>query len=74
MNLFDFDNSNRGLSISTQFWIFPVIAIPLTALTLGTWYWLTKRRLRQIKKRDQDQGKAMVEYGVMGERKEALAV
>ncbi|KAL5363349.1 hypothetical protein BJX96DRAFT_177989 [Aspergillus floccosus] len=53
MNLFDFDNSSRGFSISTQFWIFPVIAIPLTLLTLGTWYWLTKRRLRQIKKREE---------------------
>ncbi|EAU34058.1 conserved hypothetical protein [Aspergillus terreus NIH2624] len=56
MNLFDFDNSNHGFSISYQFWIFVVIAVPLTLLTLGTWYLLTKRRLEEMKKKKQEKG------------------
>ncbi|KAE8383107.1 hypothetical protein BDV26DRAFT_304010 [Aspergillus bertholletiae] len=51
MNLFDFGDSAGGFTISKQFWIFIVAAVPLTMLTLGTWYIITKRqvRLRQAK-------------------------
>ncbi|PYH43991.1 uncharacterized protein BP01DRAFT_299882 [Aspergillus saccharolyticus JOP 1030-1] len=46
MNLFDFDGGdekNGGFTISNQFWIFVVIAVPLTLLTLLSWYLFTRR-------------------------------
>ncbi|KAI9927065.1 hypothetical protein MW887_003447 [Aspergillus wentii] len=58
MNLFDFDsgddNPNPIFTISRQFWIFVVIAVPLTLLTLGSWYYITRRslKLRQERARE----------------------
>ncbi|KAF9892111.1 hypothetical protein FE257_002517 [Aspergillus nanangensis] len=47
MNLFDFNGPNdSGFTISNKFWIFVVIAVPLTLLTVGSWYFITRRRLR----------------------------
>ncbi|KAL3455340.1 hypothetical protein BJX64DRAFT_272630 [Aspergillus heterothallicus] len=43
MNLFDF-GADGSLEISHHFWIFVVLALPLTLLTVGSWYWLTRRR------------------------------
>ncbi|PWY96716.1 hypothetical protein BO94DRAFT_592680 [Aspergillus sclerotioniger CBS 115572] len=48
MNLFDFGNGK--LSISRQFWIFIVLAVPLTLLTLAMWYFVTQRQLRNRQK------------------------
>ncbi|KAI9040380.1 uncharacterized protein KD926_008337 [Aspergillus affinis] len=52
MNLFDFDGEKDGggFTISRQFWIFVVAAVPLTFLTLASWYLITQRRLRLIRK------------------------
>ncbi|PLB46429.1 hypothetical protein P170DRAFT_438224 [Aspergillus steynii IBT 23096] len=52
MNLFDFDGGNDGgeFTISRQFWIFVIVAVPLTLLTLASWYLITQRRLRLIRK------------------------
>ncbi|PKY00575.1 hypothetical protein P168DRAFT_69791 [Aspergillus campestris IBT 28561] len=54
MNLFNFNdpNGNTKFTISPQFWIFVVIAMPLTALTLGFWYFMMRRRLRKRKYSD----------------------
>ncbi|KAL4887501.1 hypothetical protein BJY04DRAFT_212537 [Aspergillus karnatakaensis] len=47
MNLFDFDSSEeKEFMFSRRFWIFFAAAVPLTCLTLGFWYFLTKRRRR----------------------------
>ncbi|KAB8228804.1 uncharacterized protein BDW43DRAFT_290008 [Aspergillus alliaceus] len=52
MNLFDFEGPNGEVfRISRQFWIFVVAAVPLTLLTLGSWYYVTQRRLRFQKKK-----------------------
>ncbi|OOF94503.1 hypothetical protein ASPCADRAFT_397324 [Aspergillus carbonarius ITEM 5010] len=48
MNLFDF--ASEKLSISRQFWIFIVLAVPLTLLTLAMWYFVTQRQLRNRQK------------------------
>ncbi|RAL04458.1 uncharacterized protein BO80DRAFT_462077 [Aspergillus ibericus CBS 121593] len=50
MNLFDFANGDK-LSISRQFWIFIVLAVPLTLLTLAMWYFVTQRQLRNRQKK-----------------------
>lgn len=60
MNLFEFGDSNeKGFTISKQFWIFVVTAVPLTMLTLGSWYIITKRqvRLRQRRKEEREGSK-----------------
>ncbi|THC92711.1 hypothetical protein EYZ11_007818 [Aspergillus tanneri] len=60
MNLFEFDGGNgRGFTISGQFWIFVVIAVPLTLLTLAAWYLIIRRRSRlRAKSKDHDMEKA----------------
>jgi hypothetical protein len=52
MNLFTFQNPSggSGFAISRQFWVFIVLVVPLTVLTLGLWYWFSKRK--SSKKRD----------------------
>jgi hypothetical protein len=45
MNLFDFDGpDHKDFMVSRKFWIFLVAAVPLTCLTMGLWYVLTKQR------------------------------
>ncbi|KAL5341596.1 hypothetical protein BJX70DRAFT_395660 [Aspergillus crustosus] len=45
MNLFDFNDSKHDdFTVSSKFWIFFAAAVPLTCLTLGFWYLLTKHR------------------------------
>ncbi|KAJ0423940.1 hypothetical protein BJY00DRAFT_299447 [Aspergillus carlsbadensis] len=51
MNLFDFGESG-DLEISHHFWIFIVLAVPLTVLTVGSWYWLVQRR-KKLRERQQ---------------------
>ncbi|OJJ06554.1 hypothetical protein ASPVEDRAFT_56153 [Aspergillus versicolor CBS 583.65] len=45
MNLFDYSKTG-SFEISPQFWIFVVIAVPLTAVTVGSWYWFSRRKER----------------------------
>lgn len=47
MNLFSFDGPK--FTVSKEFWIFVVLAVPLTLLTLGSWYMFTRRRLLRRK-------------------------
>ena len=47
MNLFDFNsggNDAHEFTISKRFWIFPALTVPLTLLTLGSWYLFSRRR------------------------------
>jgi len=47
MNLFTFETSqDSGFRISPQFWIFIALAVPLTLLTVGSWFvimWRSKK-------------------------------
>jgi hypothetical protein len=43
MNFFDF-GEDGNLEISHHFWIFIILAVPLTVVTVGSWYWLVRRR------------------------------
>ncbi|KAL3431438.1 hypothetical protein BDV09DRAFT_188408 [Aspergillus tetrazonus] len=45
MNLFDY-GPEGNLEVSHDFWIFFILAVPLTAFTVGSWYWLVQRRRR----------------------------
>jgi hypothetical protein len=48
MNLFTFQSSpDSGFEVSHQFWLFFVFTIPLTFLTVGSWYWMARRRKKQ---------------------------
>lgn len=58
MNLFSFHDGKgtQNFTISKQFWIFVVLAVPLTLLTLGSWFIFTRRRvLRRKLQRSDDQ-------------------
>ena len=48
MNLFVFDASTRQIVIAKDFWVFVVIFLPLTAVTLFAWT-LLKRRADKIR-------------------------
>ncbi|KAF2438505.1 hypothetical protein P171DRAFT_491170 [Karstenula rhodostoma CBS 690.94] len=39
MNLVDFDSQSRNLAVSNQMWLYFVISVPLTAVTLLCWRW-----------------------------------
>ncbi|KAH7076862.1 hypothetical protein BKA63DRAFT_291670 [Paraphoma chrysanthemicola] len=39
MNLVDFDTESRNIVLSNQVWLYFVISVPLTALTLACWKW-----------------------------------
>lgn len=39
MNLVDFDSHSHSLLVSNQFWLYFVISIPLTVVTLVCWRW-----------------------------------
>lgn len=39
MNLVDFDSESRNLLVSKQLWLYFVISIPLTVMTLACWRW-----------------------------------
>ncbi|KAL4942534.1 hypothetical protein BDV06DRAFT_235383 [Aspergillus oleicola] len=50
MNFFDFNSPNDGeFATSKKIWVFFVAALPLTCLTVGFWYFLTKQRERARK-------------------------
>ncbi|RHZ45216.1 uncharacterized protein CDV56_102871 [Aspergillus thermomutatus] len=53
MNLFSFGESGSGFSISKQFWIYVAVAVPLTVLTLSTWWVITqKQKKKKAARRD----------------------
>jgi hypothetical protein len=37
MNLVDFDSKSRNLVVSNQLWLYFMISVPLTAVTLACW-------------------------------------
>jgi hypothetical protein len=50
MNLFTFQTSNgSGFQISRQFWVFVVLTVPLTILTVGSWFVITNRKKKRIR-------------------------
>ena len=45
MNLFIFDTGNgAGFTISKQFWVFVILVVPMTFITVGTWLIFARRR------------------------------
>ncbi|KAE8450330.1 hypothetical protein EG329_006758 [Mollisiaceae sp. DMI_Dod_QoI] len=48
MNLFTFQTSKgSGFQVSKQFWIFFLLTIPLTVITVGSWIFAARRRRKQ---------------------------
>ncbi|RAK80840.1 uncharacterized protein BO72DRAFT_492828 [Aspergillus fijiensis CBS 313.89] len=57
MNLFDFDGGCQGgFTISKQFWIFVVLAVPLTLLILASWYVITRRTRKARERKTEEEG------------------
>ena len=45
MNLFTFETAQgSGFQISAQFWIFLILSVPLTLLTVGAWFIIVRKR------------------------------
>lgn len=64
MNLFAFQGPNgSGFQISSQFWIFVALAVPLTVLTVGSWFYIAYKRQRNnaLKKRSRQQNWSRLE-------------
>ncbi|KAI4611678.1 hypothetical protein J4E83_007928 [Alternaria metachromatica] len=60
MNLVDFDSESRNLVLSKQLWLYFVISVPLTALTLACWKW----RMRMYRDGDMyEEGRSTVKVG-----------
>lgn len=57
MNLVDFDSESRNLVVSNQFWLYFMISVPLTAVTLACWHC----RIQKYRKCYPDDGKEPVE-------------
>jgi hypothetical protein len=55
MNLFAFQSADSSnFQISKQFWIFIVLTVPLTLITVGSWIVMARKRRRQrIKEREE---------------------
>jgi hypothetical protein len=45
MSFFNYtpDQGSTGWSMSTEFWVYWVCAVPLTCLTLAVWHWRQRR-------------------------------
>lgn len=57
MNLFDFDGECQGgFTISKQFWIFVVLAVPLTLLILASWYVIARRTRKARERKTEEEG------------------
>lgn len=62
MNLFSFGNIPKeelGFTISKKIWLYFMLAVPLTVLTLGLWYFFSKRaqdRRAQERRKELEEG------------------
>jgi hypothetical protein len=56
MNLFVFSSSDSSdFQISKQFWIYVVLTVPLTVITVGSWIVMARRaRKQRMKEREED--------------------
>ncbi|KAG0651758.1 hypothetical protein D0Z07_1903 [Hyphodiscus hymeniophilus] len=56
MNLFVFQSADSSdFQISKQFWVFIVLTIPLTLITVGSWIIMARRRRKQKNKEREEQ-------------------
>lgn len=42
-----FNAGDTKMNVSTSVWIFPAIAVPLTAVVISVWLWWFRNRLRR---------------------------
>ncbi|KAK0644675.1 hypothetical protein B0T16DRAFT_495437 [Cercophora newfieldiana] len=64
MSFFDFVDENGG-SVSSRVWIYFAICIPLTAVIVGTWWTVDRRRLKQASAEVSDQEMSRLEGRIM---------
>jgi hypothetical protein len=52
MNLFVFDIATHKVQVSKEFWIYVATFVPLTMLTLGIWFILSRSVKQRRERRD----------------------
>jgi hypothetical protein len=62
MNLFVYDQATHNVQVSKEFWIYVATVVPLTMLTLGIWFFLSRSAKRRRERREQ--GMHMAQIGV----------
>jgi len=55
------------MDVSSKFWVFPAIAVPLTALVLSIWMWWFRSRLRKDRLAIHRSKRAIDPLGIMEE-------
>ena len=53
MSMFDWQATTEGM-ITTRFWIYWAVTVPLTLATVGTWYAWIRRRALIIRSKDKE--------------------
>jgi hypothetical protein len=59
MNLVEFDSESRNLLVSKQLWLYFVISVPLTVMTLACWRW----RMQTYRRGYLEEASKSLEYG-----------
>ena len=60
MNLFVYDQQTHEIQISKEFWIYVAAFVPLTMLTLGFWFFLSRSAKRRREHREQGMHMAQI--------------
>jgi hypothetical protein len=47
MNLFDFNAEVGGFGMSSKSWVFFLMAVPLTMVTIGIWFYIARKKKRR---------------------------
>ena len=64
MNLLSFQTTTSTIVFAKDFWIFIAIAVPLTLLTLGIWFFATRLEKRAKRKAMEKESNPHIYEGV----------
>jgi hypothetical protein len=60
MNLFVYNQETHKTQVSKEFWIYVATFVPLTMLTLGIWFYLSRSAKRRRERREQGMHMAQI--------------
>jgi preprotein translocase subunit YajC len=60
MNLFVFDQQTHKIQVSLEFWIYVAAFVPLTMLTLGIWFFLSRSAKQRRERREKSMHAAQI--------------
>jgi hypothetical protein len=64
MSFFDWNTGSTSPHVSEYFWIYIVLTLCLTGLTVGSWYYVTVYRREHLAKKFDDDDERDVESGL----------